>query len=463
MIWPGGSWTSPRGSGGRQGLGNGRRLVRAGRGGASHDRGTGPVRSAGSGAPRRAGRARSRSLRVFARARDGRVGWQRPDPRDRTDRTGGEIKLLEVGDAQGRLTDQYGRPIAGVEVAPAAMLRSNTNFVWLSPAVRAQFRTTTAADGSFVLRGVYHGGELYAAITAPKFGSPTVSWQPTQTVTISLDSRLGRISGRLRPPEGRRLDLSFPLQLTSPRLPAVSHGHSRCIGPRTLSTAADGTFRFDGVPPGRYTVWAHFNRDGIIADKPEPEVEVGPGGLSTVEIALRLEPRITGRVVNARTGRGVAGISVQSLWRELGRNLLVGEATTDAEGRYSIPALPGKNAVELGEPKAYRLEDRMGLPILQVEADKVAPDLKLIPAAELDGVVVDRAGHPVAGAEVYVLTADGAGYGPPPGRSLQTRTVRFISSGSIPTTRSRSGPARAMRRPRVPSWPGPRRARSRLR
>ena len=67
----------------------------------------------------------------------------------------------------------------------------------------------------------------------------------------------------------------------------------------------------------------------------------------------------------------------------------------------------------------------MGLPILQVEADKVAPDLTLIPVAELNGVVVDQAGHTVAAAEVYSLTADGAGSGP------RAEPLRTGSDGSF--------------------------------
>ena len=350
---------------------------------------------------------RGQSLRVFVRARDGRVGWQRPVRQGRADPTGGEVELLVVGDARGRLTDQDGQPLTGVEVAPAGMSRTDTDFVWISPAVRALFRTTTAADGSFVLRGIPRGAGLYATIAAPKFGSPMVSWEPTQAVAIALDSRLGRIRGRLRPPDGRGLDRSFPLALKSPPQSASSPRPFTMLWSGDTSTAPDGTFQFDGLPPGRYRVWAYFDQDGIIAEKPETEVEVRPGGVATVEIALRRLPRVTGRVVDARTGRGVAGISLHSLWRELGRNMVVGQATTDAEGRYTIPARPGKNAVQItGLPKTYLIQDGIELPILQVEADKVVPDVKLVPAAELGGTVVDQAGHPVPRAEVYFLVAD---------------------------------------------------------
>jgi hypothetical protein len=100
--------------------------------------------------------------------------------------------------------------------------------------------------------------------------------------------------------------------------------------------------------------------------------------------------------------------------------MVVGEAKTDAEGRYAIPALPGKNAVQItGLPKTYLVQDGVELPILQVEADKVMPDLKLVSATELGGIVVDQAGHPVPKAEVYFLMADrpGARWGREPLRT----------------------------------------------
>jgi RNA polymerase sigma factor (sigma-70 family) len=345
----------------------------------------------------------ARGLRVFVCARDGRIGWQRPY-QSGADPTGVDVTLAAVGDARGRLVDQDGQPISGVEIAPAGMSRTNTDFVWLSPAVRAQFRTRSAADGSFVLRDVHTSGQINATITAHKFGSPMISWQPTQAVTIRLDSRLGRIRGQVRPPAGRGLDRSFPLALKSSAPSAASSPPFELNWSTDTSTAPDGTFQFDSLPPGRYRVWAYFDQDGIVADKPETEVEVGPGGAVTVEIALRILPRITGRVVDAHTGQGVAGVSLRSLWRELDRNLVVGEATTDAEGRYSIPARPGKNAVQFnGLPNTYLLQEGAELPILQVEADKAVPDVKLVPAVQLSGIVVDQAGHPVPNAEVYFL------------------------------------------------------------
>ena len=88
---------------------------------------------------------------------------------------------------------------------------------------------------------------------------------------------------------------------------------------KDAETAPDGTFEFDGLPPGRYVVNAYFEEDGIIAGRPETEVEVAPGGVATVEIALRKLPKISGRIVDAKTGRGIAAAKIHALLREAGK------------------------------------------------------------------------------------------------------------------------------------------------
>ncbi len=101
---------------------------------------------------------RSTNLSVFARGRDGSIGWQSPVSRDSPLERTVEIELRAVGDVAGRLTDQNAEPIAGVDVAPV-LLRPSANaslgaYIRLSPEVTALLRTRTAPDGSFVLKGI---------------------------------------------------------------------------------------------------------------------------------------------------------------------------------------------------------------------------------------------------------------------------------------------------------------------
>ena len=122
-----------------------------------------------------------------------------------------------------------------------------------------------------------------------------------------------------------------------------------------------------------------------------------------------------------------------------------GQAKTDAEGRYTIGTRPGPLQVSLSSvPKTY-LGLRSSLrPTLDVQADRAWPDLKLDPAIALDGIVVDAAGQPVAGAAVFALPPDPSG---------------FHGGGRAPTDRARRHvplrPDRPRRHPaRLGSHPG---------
>ena len=84
---------------------------------------------------------------------------------------------------------------------------------------------------------------------------------------------------------------------------------TRCSASRDSQADKDGAFQFDNLPPGRYVVNAYFDQDGIVATKPQHEIEVGPGAVAQLEIPLQRLPTITGRLVDAQTGKGVAGVA----------------------------------------------------------------------------------------------------------------------------------------------------------
>ena len=308
-------------------------------------------------------------LGVVARARDGRIGWRSDLGRVGAGRLQVVIPLGPVGDVRGRLTDQNDRPIGGVTVGPILISRATGQYssidIGLSPEPAALLRTTTAADGSFVLKGIPDGPRIYANIAAPAFGTPTVSWNPSHEATITLDGRLARIKGRLEVPATRGLAHGSSIGLSwagHPRRSARRSYHE-LLCYRNISADKDGTFRFDDLPPGLYMVYANFDeavmtRDGLIATDFRNLIEVGPGGIARVAIPLQEVPMMTGRVVDSLTGKGIAGVGLHSLlvMEGVNANRLVGEAMTDAEGRYKIPAASGKDQdrVHAGAEDAFR-------------------------------------------------------------------------------------------------------------
>ena len=134
-------------------------------------------------------------------------------------------------------------------------------------------------------------------------------------------------------------------------------------------------------------------------------MEVRPGAAAEVEILAERLPTITGQVVDAVTGKGLAGVPVHCYrlddqWYKKDPR----DTKTDGDGRYSIAAAPGVvKILPVGLPQANLVPRFSETPDLPLTADRTWPDLKLAQAVEVDGIVVDENGQPVVGAEVYIL------------------------------------------------------------
>ncbi len=355
---------------------------------------------------------------LFASASDGRPGWL--TVRDRFGAGGEEnkfeITLSPVGEARGRLTDKSGKPIKDVFVTPVwfgrpGQSRTDESFI-LAPEVFATYRDRTADDGSFVLKNIPQGARVRAAIEAPGAGWLHVLWDSSQPVTIVNRGRVGQIKGRVKLPEGRAFlgQVSVAAYLAeSPGIPRP--GSYKALFSEVVPAGEDGSFLLDELPPGRYHVVFQCDQNVPFAPGQVEDVDVSPDAVVTLAVNLARLWTITGRVVDAATGKGIAKVPVHCY--RFRRQTYVPDprgAETDADGRYSIVAAPGLiKILPDGLPGGHLVPRCSEAPDLQVTGDQLWPDLKLIRATNLEGIVVDEKGQAVVGADVYVLESDRAG------------------------------------------------------
>ena len=246
--------------------------------------------------PGRPGRLAASGLAQQRRWKGGRDrahgGRRRPGPADRPERP---------ADRRRRGRDR--------ELISRSAERNSGDYHPAQPEVTALFRTTTAADGSFVLKGIPQGAGIFAAIAAPAFGSPSISWDTARPATIVLDSRLGRIKGRLRPPDARGLPNQLALGLhSSPRPDNAVPGPYRGV---LQERQSGGQGRH--VPVRRPAAGPiHGQRLFRSGRDHRHQAGIRDRGRPRRRRAARdptpAAPEITGRVVDARTGKGVAGI-----------------------------------------------------------------------------------------------------------------------------------------------------------
>jgi RNA polymerase sigma factor (sigma-70 family) len=348
---------------------------------------------------------------LLARAPDGRIGWlAKVDRSARGTNNTLEIKVGEVGEARGRVTDQNGRPIDGAKITPLMINRvgdsgSDDSFNLNSELIDS-YRCITGMDGWFVLKDTPRGAWVRAAIEAPGIGWLHFLWDSSQPRTFTFDDRLGQIKGRIKLTDGGALPcpIAVRARLDGSAADPSAHSHQTWFH-SSVPAGNDGSFLLDNLPPGRYFVEFDVNQNLPIIGKVVENVEVRPGSVAAVEIPAERLLTITGRVVDRTTGKGLAGVPVycfrlmESWYFKDSR-----EAKTDADGRYSLSTLPGLvKILPAGLPQARLVPRCSESPEMELTTDQVWPDLELIKGAEVDGTVVDEKGQPVVGADVHML------------------------------------------------------------
>jgi protocatechuate 3,4-dioxygenase beta subunit len=172
-------------------------------------------------------------------------------------------------------------------------------------------------------------------------------------------------------------------------------------GPRLyygpIITDEGGTFRLDGLPPGRYALAAR--KGGLVGKAGGPIVLVSAGGADNLVIAVSMGAVVTG-TVKSRAGLSIAGAQVylQSQDSPL-RYLAHGPASSDERGRYRI------EGVEAGD---YLLRaDADGHPSEEADATISGPlthDFVLSDGELVSAVVLDASDRPVPGASIQATT-----------------------------------------------------------
>lgn len=167
----------------------------------------------------------------------------------------------------------------------------------------------------------------------------------------------------------------------------------------TVATDDDGSFLFAGLDPGRYTIEA-------VHDELVSEHELYPADLSEdapwAELEIWMQPggAVSGRVYDAATGDGIAGVAIG-----IGRKRTPG-TTTDADGGYRIEAVrAGEREIHYLKARGYRFPpthaDGLDVTVVAREEGK-GFDIALQKGvfAVIEGIVVDPDGDPMKGVDV---------------------------------------------------------------
>lgn len=359
----------------------------------------------------------------------------------------------------GRVVDDAGLPLAGVEVA---MLRTSDSFLPLAVsgsdgryrldrleenALTLRFskrgfapasQRVTLGDAPVTLdvrlsRGASLRGHVVTAAGALVSGAEvsltTVGGEPIDSAQSGDDgafelsglmhgeytvtaAKLGRAAGKVSPVT-RQAAEGPPLSVVmldggsiAGRISGVSESDWPDIrvtaqaGSEQFTTATDagGMYRLDAVPPGDVRVRAWFDRPGQRATN-IVLVELQDGGQATADLAFENAARIEGRVTFQSRPCTVCTVRFWSYSVTATTNATL---TTDADGSYVAEALaPGEYNVTVLDPKSFgHFEKRYSV------VDDARFDIVVAGAAIRGMVVDDESGAPIPHALIFSESID---------------------------------------------------------
>lgn len=345
-----------------------------------------------------------------------------PRPGTAGDRTPVAIALERACSLEGVVIDAAGKPVAGAEVR-ARNQRPPAEPPWNGGAA------TTGTDGRFRIEGLPPVAQNLTVEYGPlEWKSWQVRLPSTRPLTLRIPAGgmtvLGTVvaEGTGLPVEGASVVLDVEGREPSPLEPPSEGSSARA----RVVTGEDGTFRVEGVVPGRiagvsvlaegFLPWPARTANVARTD-PTPA-----GGTATVEVRLRRGGVVTGRVTDPE-GAPLAGAVVQPWSRdgETGRHGSAGSCRSGPDGTFCTGLLPpGPTVLLVHAPPPWRGLYQEGLPIFlfdfpgpphvfDVPAEgEVRRDVRLSRGSgSVEGRVVDGAGDPVAGASVGIMFGEG--------------------------------------------------------
>jgi hypothetical protein len=344
---------------------------------------------------------------MLVRDLKGRIGWLEgpyEGPYPSRDQPEFRFKLTDVAPYRGRLLDTVGKPIAGAVVRPYHLL-FETYFSepvdwdsYFPPTLAERCTARTATDGSFVLPDMPKEGDLEVTIEAGAFGRCSAVWELKKPVTCRL-APAGTATGRCILVPGRRAVAGIGLHLlghsfANAQSDFVSH-HGCC------RTGADGTFRFEGLPPGEYELMLDplVETPYYLPQALTLTIKAGHN-CSEIEVQLHSAAEVEGEVVDADSGQGI-----QDVWVSLVAAKFVGREgpiwVTDKQGRFQGYVPPGKYRICLSlVPETHFLSWRFPDREIEIPGNTRIPPIPIPRAVVAEGVIVDDEGRPVADAEV---------------------------------------------------------------
>jgi protocatechuate 3,4-dioxygenase beta subunit len=314
-----------------------------------------------------------------------------------------DMTLPSAASISGRVVDAAGNPIDGVSVNASSTSSGSGN-------------TRTSADGTYTISGLVAGSYTlqfskpgtyptqYFGGTSSSQGATVLTVAPGDALRLTDMTLLtvALISGRVVDGAGN------PIAGVSVSASSTSGGYG------SAQTAADGTYKVDGLAAGSYTLqfskWrsSYVSRylGGTSSAQGATVLTVAAGdALANKDMTLPTGASISGTVRDS-SGKPLAGATIQA--ESLADGWAVSHATSGADGTYTVAGLEAgeylvsfsekSSTPEYWDDKTWATAESITVTLGQ---KVVGIDSMLTVGASIAGVVRDAQGAPIQG--VYVV------------------------------------------------------------
>lgn len=320
----------------------------------------------------------------------------------------GDVTLQPGATISGRVVDEHGKPLAGVEVLAniddAKPKRDNPedDLVRTIEAFDDAFtrRTRSDAQGRFVIDRLYLD-EIYGVFARTEGREPGVASRVrpgTGDVELQLASS-PRVGVTV-------LDAVTDEPLRDAKVLALRH-----LSPNSLAGVLTTVERTGRSAPthtvhgvGRFITWLYVSADGYASNSHALET-VGKDVPTAVTVRLRRQGTIEGRVLDTH-GRGIREASVRVHQTAMPDQIDVTEhwpaAVTDDVGRFELGSLGPGNWTLRASAEGFVETERV---MVTLQDSATSPNIVLQRSARISGRLLELDGRPVAGEEVNLRKA----------------------------------------------------------
>ena len=327
-----------------------------------------------------------------------------------------DFKLQRGHRAAGRIVDEKGKPIEGVEIAAMAQTAEMDKMGYCG---RELYRyldphASTGKDGRFELADLPADGVLVDIYTAKSFTDQRNMPLKVDKLdhVIVLQPR-GEIRGKVVAAKDGKPVTQFTVLFDFPTSGKCSGLSPGLTEHGVTFNVPDGVFTMGGEDTGesrRVIVEAPgFCREAVGSVLIVPKGKADPS-----KLVFKLKPavRFEGTVTQAGTGEPLEGVMVNALdtsqygmsgfeWGRIPRQWRPVSARTDAQGRFSIECAVSSGSVMLEKPGW----GRVAVPTVSFARPFTAA---MDRAASISGVMADASAKPASGVRTSVRSGDGA-------------------------------------------------------